>query len=203
MIAPRLVIGLGNPGEEYAATRHNCGFWLAERLAGALSLAFGREARFHALAAHLRRPDLWLLLPQTFMNRSGLAAGAAARFFRIPPEAVLVLHDDLDLEPGALRLKFGGGAGGHNGLKDLVAHLGSPDFWRLRIGIGHPGDRDEVIDYVLKAPRAPEREAIEQALDRAVSAWPLMAAGQWPAAMQKLNLRKPVACAPEPRADGG
>ncbi|HCX34890.1 MAG TPA: aminoacyl-tRNA hydrolase [Rhodocyclaceae bacterium] len=202
MIAPRLVVGLGNPGAQYAETRHNCGAWLAERLGAALALTFRREARFHALAAHLRSPDLWLLLPQTYMNCSGRAAGAALRFFRIPPEALLVLHDDLDLEPGALRLKFGGGAGGHNGLKDIVAHLGTPDFWRLRIGIGHPGNRDEVIDYVLEAPRAQEREAINDALDRAMAAWPQIAAGQWPAAMQKLNVRGKAADASDAQGKG-
>ncbi len=192
MVAPRLVVGLGNPGEEYAATRHNCGFWLAQRLADTLGLALVREARFHGHAAHLRQPDLWLLLPHTYMNESGRAVGAAARFFRIPPEAVLVLHDDLDLEPGVLRLKFGGGSGGHNGLKDIVAHLGSAQFWRLRIGIGHPGNRDEVIDYVLRPPRVGERTAIDGALERAAAAWPLLAAGAWPLAMQKLNARPPA-----------
>lgn len=192
MVAPRLVVGLGNPGEQYAATRHNCGFWLAQRLADTLGLALVREARFHGYAAHLRRPDLWLLLPHTYMNESGRAVGAAARFFRIPPEAVLVLHDDLDLEPGVLRLKFGGGSGGHNGLKDIVAHLGSAQFWRLRIGIGHPGSRDEVIDYVLRPPRAGERTAIDDALERAAATWPLLAEGAWPRAMQKLNARQPA-----------
>ncbi|MBE7423302.1 MAG: aminoacyl-tRNA hydrolase [Zoogloeaceae bacterium] len=188
MAAPRLIVGLGNPGAEYADTRHNAGFWLCERLATKLGAQLRRESRFHGLAG--RSPgQVWLLLPQTFMNCSGQAVSALARFHRIPPAGVLVLHDELDLPPGALRLKFGGGLGGHNGLKDIAAHLGTQDFWRLRIGIGHPGDRNQVVDYVLKKPRSEERAQIDAALDRALDHWPLIARGEYPAAMQQLNAK--------------
>ncbi|MBM3390576.1 MAG: aminoacyl-tRNA hydrolase [Betaproteobacteria bacterium] len=188
MAAPRLVVGLGNPGAEYADTRHNAGFWLCERLAAKLGAALRRESRFHGLAGR-RQDQAWLLLPQTYMNHSGQAVAALARFYRIPPAQMLVLHDELDLPPGALRLKFGGGLGGHNGLKDIAAHLGTQDFWRLRIGIGHPGDRDQVVDYVLKKPRAEERTLIDAALDRALEHWPYLERGEYPAAMQKLNTK--------------
>lgn len=186
--APRLIVGLGNPGAEYADSRHNAGFWLCERLAAQLGTELRRESRFHGIAGRTRE-QVWLLMPQTFMNCSGQAVGALMRFYRISPAEMLVLHDELDLSPGALRLKFGGGLGGHNGLKDIAAHLGMQDFWRLRIGVGHPGDRNQVVDYVLKKPRAEERIQIEEALDRALDAWPLLARGEYPAAMQKINTR--------------
>jgi len=192
MATPRLIVGLGNPGAEHTATRHNAGFWLAERIAGRLKLSLARESRFHGLTAHARSEDLWLLLPQTFMNRSGVAVASLSRFYRIAPEQILVLHDELDLPPGALRLKFGGGLGGHNGLKDIAAHCATQDFWRLRLGIGHPGERNEVINYVLKPPRKEERELIDAALDRVLMAWPLLEAGDYPAAMQKLHTHPAV-----------
>lgn len=195
MAAPRLIVGLGNPGAEYEDTRHNAGFWLCERLAAQLGAELRRESRFHGIAGRTR-DQLWLLMPQTFMNRSGQAVAALARFYRIPPAEMLVLHDELDLPPGALRLKFGGGLGGHNGLKDIAAHLGTQDYWRLRIGVGHPGDRNQVVDYVLKRPRSEERSLIEEALERAIDAWPLLAQGEYPAAMQKINTR-PALPAPE------
>lgn len=135
--APKLVVGLGNPGSEYAETRHNAGFWFCERLARELGTSFSKEARFHGLAANARQDGVWLLMPQTFMNRSGQSVAALARFYRIEPAEILVVHDELDIPPGQLRLKFGGGLGGHNGLKDITAHLGTQDFWRLRVGIGH------------------------------------------------------------------
>jgi PTH1 family peptidyl-tRNA hydrolase len=186
--APRLIVGLGNPGAEYADTRHNAGFWLCERLAAKLDAELRRESRFHGIAGRTHG-QVWLLMPQTFMNCSGQAVASLARFYRIPPADMLVLHDELDLAPGALRLKFGGGLGGHNGLKDIAAHLGTQDFWRLRIGIGHPGDRNQVVDYVLKKPRSEERSLIEEALERSLDAWPLLARGEYPAAMQKINSR--------------
>ncbi len=188
MAAPRLIVGLGNPGAEYVDTRHNAGFWLCERLASRLGVELRRESRFHGLAGRSQE-QVWLLLPQTYMNRSGQAVAALARFYRITPAETLVLHDELDLPPGVLRLKFGGGLGGHNGLKDIADHLGTQDFWRLRLGVGHPGDRNQVVDYVLKKPRSEERVQIEEALDRALDAWPLLAAGEYPAAMQKINTR--------------
>ena len=186
--APRLIVGLGNPGAEYEDTRHNAGFWLCRRLAERLGAELRRESRFHGLAGRTR-DQVWLLQPLTFMNRSGQAVAALARFHRIAPAETLVLHDDLDLPPGVLRLKFGGGLGGHNGLKDIVAQLGTQDFWRLRIGIGHPGDRDQVVDYVLKKPRSEERVLIEAALARALDHWPLIACGDYAAAMQQLNAK--------------
>lgn len=185
----RLVVGLGNPGAEYSETRHNAGFWFCERLADKLGVGLARESRFHGLAGQARREAIWLLLPQTFMNRSGQAVGALARFYRIPPAEMLVVHDELDIPPGELRLKFGGGLGGHNGLKDITAHLGTQDYWRLRVGIGHPGDRNEVVNYVLKPPRREERELIDTALDRALDLWPVLAAGDWNAATQRANVR--------------
>ncbi len=186
MAAPRLIVGLGNPGAEYEDTRHNAGFWLCERLAARLGADLRRETRFHGIAGRTHG-QVWLLMPQTYMNRSGQAVAALARFYRIPPAEMLVLHDELDLPPGALRLKFGGGLGGHNGLKDIAAHLGTQDFWRLRIGVGHPGDRNQVVDYVLKKPRAEERVLIEAALERALEHWQHIERGEYPAAMQKLN----------------
>ncbi len=210
----RLVVGLGNPGPEYAETRHNAGFWLCERLARELDVHPGRESRFHGLVGALhagdgasragkaREQSLWFLLPQTFMNRCGLSVRALTQFYRIEPAEMLVMHDELDLPPGQMRLKFGGGLGGHNGLKDITAHLGTQDYWRLRIGIGHPGDRNEVIDYVLKPPRKEERSEIDAALDRALLAWPTLAHGDFAAATQRINSRpappKPEAPKKEP-----
>jgi len=190
--APRLIVGLGNPGAEYVQTRHNAGFWFCEGLASDLGARFSFESRFHGFVASLREEfhaPKWLLMPQTFMNRAGLAVVALARFYRILPDEILVIHDDLDLPPGQMRLKFGGGSGGHNGLKDTTAHLGVPDYWRLRIGIGHPGDRNEVVNYVLKPPRQEERTVILEAINRALDAWPLLACGDWEKAAQRLNIR--------------
>lgn len=193
MQAPlRLIVGLGNPGAEYAETRHNAGFWLCERLARELGVSLGREARFHGIAGQARAAQVWLLLPQTFMNRSGQAVRALTQFYRIEPAEMLVVHDELDLPPGQMRLKFGGGLGGHNGLKDITSHLGTQDYWRLRVGIGHPGDRNEVVNYVLKPPRKEELADIDAALDRALLAWPLLAKADFNAATQKIN-SKPAA----------
>ncbi|MDP1611119.1 MAG: aminoacyl-tRNA hydrolase [Sulfuritalea sp.] len=190
----RLIVGLGNPGAEYAETRHNAGFWLCERLARELGVNPARESRFHGLAGALRAgqasaESLWFLQPQTFMNRSGQSVRALTQFYRIEPAEMLVMHDELDLPPGQMRLKFGGGLGGHNGLKDITAHLGTQDYWRLRIGIGHPGDRNEVVDYVLKPPRKEERGEIDAALDRALLAWPALARGDFGAATQRINTK--------------
>ncbi|MBK8759830.1 MAG: aminoacyl-tRNA hydrolase [Sulfuritalea sp.] len=187
----RLIVGLGNPGSEYAETRHNAGFWFCERLARELGTSFARESRYHGFVAKARvaGADLWLLMPQTFMNRSGQAVQALAHFYRIEPGEMLVVHDELDIPPGQLRLKYGGGLGGHNGLKDITGHLGTQDYWRLRVGIGHPGDRNDVINYVLKPPRREEREEIDAALDRALLAWPTLAKGEFNAATQKINTK--------------
>ena len=197
---PRLLVGLGNPGSEYAKTRHNAGFWFCERLAQAQGARLAREPRFQGQVAQARGDKqgdgLWLLLPQTYMNHSGQSVAALSRFYRLEAADILVVHDELDLPPGSTRLKFGGGLGGHNGLKDIASHLGTQDFWRLRIGIGHPGDRDEVVDYVLKPPRREEAELIDAAIERALEAWPWLARGEWPAAMQKLNAKPAPAAEP-------
>ena len=191
MTPPRLIVGLGNPGSEYADNRHNLGFWFVDRLAHDLKVALQAQGKFFGHVARL--DDLWLLKPSTFMNRSGQAVAALARFYKIEPAEILVVHDELDLQPGAIRLKQGGGNGGHNGLKDIQASLASPDFWRLRLGIGHPGERNEVVNYVLKAPRCEEQELIDQALDRCLLAWPKLGAGDYVAAQRVLHPKSTVA----------
>jgi PTH1 family peptidyl-tRNA hydrolase len=198
--ALRLIVGLGNPGPDYSETRHNAGFWFCERLARELGVSFSRESRYHGLVAKTRvgGADLWLLQPQTFMNRSGQSVQALAHFYRIEPAEMLVVHDELDIPPGQLRLKFGGGLGGHNGLKDITGHLGTQDYWRLRIGIGHPGDRDEVVNYVLKPPRKEEAGEIDAAIDRALLAWPQFAKADFNAAMQKINAKPALPKKEEP-----
>ena len=195
---PRLIVGLGNPGAEYSETRHNAGFWFCERLADKLGARFSHESRFHGLVANAREAGVWLLMPQTFMNRSGQAIGALARFYRIEPSEILVVHDELDIPPGQLRLKFGGGLGGHNGLKDTSAHLNTHDYWRLRIGIGHPGDRNEVVNFVLKPPRREELVLIDEAIDKALAAWPLMARGELNTVAPRLNTRPAAPKPPKP-----
>jgi PTH1 family peptidyl-tRNA hydrolase len=183
----RLVVGLGNPGREYEATRHNAGFWWVDNLAHSLGVTLKTESRFHGKLARVRsEDDCWLLEPMTFMNRSGQAVGALTGFYKIAPEEVLVVHDELDLPPGTVRLKKGGGVAGHNGLKDIAARIGL-DFWRLRIGIGHPGDRDAVIDYVLHPPRVEETPLISQAVERSLEAWPLILAGEMEKAMHRMH----------------
>lgn len=189
MTAIRLIAGLGNPGREYESTRHNVGFRWVDEFARLQNLSFKNETKFHGLAARgqLHGHELLLLKPQTFMNVSGRSVGAMAQFYRIEPAEILVVHDDLDLQPGAARLKLGGGHGGHNGLKDIIAHLGTRDFWRLRLGIGHPGERAEVVNFVLNDPRKEERALIEQAVQRALEISDLIIAGKLEAAMLKLH----------------
>ena len=189
----KLIVGLGNPGKKYEGTRHNAGFWFVDEVARAVRADFRRETRFQGEVARPAGSDVWLLKPETFMNNSGRAVSALAAFFRIPPEEVLVAHDELDLQPGDVRLKFGGGLSGHNGLRDVAPSLGTPDFWRLRIGIGHPRDiaasEQEVVDYVLHPPRAEDRKAIGEALNKAMAVWPLIAAHDMQAAMLKLHTK--------------
>jgi PTH1 family peptidyl-tRNA hydrolase len=185
----RLIIGLGNPGAEYAETRHNAGFWFCERLASDLGASFAKESRYHGWVANARDAGVWLLMPATYMNNSGRAVQALAHFYRIAPNEMLVVHDELDLPPGRAQLRFGGGLGGHNGLKSMTAHLGTQDYWRLRVGIGHPGDRNEVVGYVLKPPRKEEREGIDGAIDRSLAAWPMLAKADFNAATQRINTR--------------
>lgn len=185
----RLIVGLGNPGAEYEQTRHNAGFWLVDHLArGDLR----KETRFNALAAKTRIAghELWLLEPQTFMNRSGQSVGAIARFYKINPDEILVAHDELDLAPGVAKLKKGGSSGGHNGLKDISAALGTQDYWRLRIGIGHPRElklQQPVVDFVLHRPRAEEQSLIDRAIDQSLDIIPLLCDGQHEQAMLKLH----------------
>lgn len=185
----KLIVGLGNPGREYDFTRHNAGFWWVDAFARMHQFTFKAESKFHGFAARSRINDreLLLLKPQTFMNVSGRAVGALAQFHKIEPRHILVVHDDLDLPPGQIKLKFSGGHGGHNGLKDIFAHLGTRDFWRLRIGIGHPGERADVANYVLNAPRREEMELIEHAMQRAQDVVPLILDGKLEAAMLKLH----------------
>jgi PTH1 family peptidyl-tRNA hydrolase len=187
----KLIVGLGNPGKEYAATRHNAGVWWISHLANELHVALKVEARFHGLCARTGRGDseLWLLKPQTYMNASGKAVAALCHFYKILPEQILVVHDELDLPPGISRLKLGGGLGGHNGLKDIAARLATKDFWRLRIGIGHPGDKNAVINYVLQPPRREEAPLIDEAIHRSLEVWPLIAEGNCQAAMMKLHTK--------------
>jgi PTH1 family peptidyl-tRNA hydrolase len=188
----RLVAGLGNPGREYARTRHNAGFWFADELASMLSAVFANEGRFAGELA--KAGDVRIVKPMTYMNLSGKCVAAVARFFSIAPEEVLVVHDELDLKPGEAKMKLGGGHAGHNGLRDIQAQLGSAAFWRLRVGIGHPRDSEltqqEVVDYVLKPPRAEELAGIEGALRRALAAWPAIAAGDMERAMMALHTRE-------------
>lgn len=189
MSAIRLIIGLGNPGREYETTRHNAGYWWVDELARLQNLSFKSEAKFHGFTArgHMHGHEMLLLKPQTFMNVSGRAVGALAQFYKIAPAEMLVVHDELDLPPGVARLKLGGGHGGHNGLKDIIAQLGSKDFWRLRLGIGHPGDRTDVAGYVLNDPRREERELIDEAMQRALHVAPMIIEGKTEAAMLKLH----------------
>ncbi len=189
MTAIRLTIGLGNPGREYETTRHNAGYWWVDELARLQNLSFKNESKFHGLVARgqLHGHEMLLLKPQTFMNVSGRSVGALAQFYKITPAEILVVHDDLDLQPGVARLKLGGGHGGHNGLKDIIAHLGSRDFWRLRLGIGHPGERAEVVNFVLNDPRREERTLIEQAVQRSIEISDLIVTGRQEVAMLKLH----------------
>ena len=189
----RLVVGLGNPGREHDGTRHNTGFWFANALVQRLSGSFANEARFFGAVAR-GAGDVRILKPGTYMNLSGRAVSALTRFFDIEPAEILVAHDELDLKPGSIKMKFGGGSAGHNGLRDITAHLATADFWRLRIGIGHPRDSDipqePVVDYVLRPPRTEERGPIDDAVGRGVEAWPAIAAGDFERAMLELHTRK-------------
>ncbi len=222
----QLIVGLGNPGFEYITTRHNAGFWFVDRMAKAAGETLHRDTRMQADIARVRipiqassssitsntqiPPTVWLLKPQTFMNRSGQAVGAFARFYKIPPEAILVVHDELDLPAGAVKLKQGGGSGGHNGIKDIDAHLGTPRYWRLRIGIGHPRDLPllhaqntqtsadqslisakkphlSVADFVLKPPGRVEQGQIDAVIDRSFAVLPLVLSGDMRKATQQLH----------------
>jgi len=187
----RLVVGLGNPGREHDATRHNAGFWFVDALANRERSSFAPEAKFHGQVA--RAGDVRLMKPGTYMNLSGRAVAALARFFAIEPAEILVVHDELDLLPGEAKMKFGGGNAGHNGLRDVDAQLGTSEFWRLRLGIGHPRDsaipQQDVVDYVLRPPSVDERVQIEAAIERSLAAWPAIAAGDFERAMLVLHTK--------------
>jgi PTH1 family peptidyl-tRNA hydrolase len=188
----KLLVGLGNPGPEYEDTRHNAGFWFIDAVARELKVSLVPERSYHGLVARttVHGQNVWLLQPQTFMNLSGKSVAALARFFKIQPDEILVAHDEMDIAPGEAKLKKGGSHAGHNGLRDIHAQLG-PDYWRLRIGVGHPGVKSEVVSWVLKKPMAEHREAIHTSIDRAVQALPLLLDGEMEKAMVKIHTSKP------------
>ena len=190
----RLFVGLGNPGPEYEATRHNAGFWWIDALAQKLGVRLVPERAYQGLLARVNRPGadpVWLLQPMTFMNRSGASVAPLARFFKIEPSQILVVHDELDVQPGQAKLKFSGSSGGHNGLKDIHGLLGTPDYWRLRLGIGHPGVKAEVVNYVLKKPSAEHREAIAKAIEQSLGASDLLLAGEMDSALAAIHAQPP------------
>ena len=196
--AIRLVVGLGNPGKDYERTRHNAGFWLLERFAAQSGVALRKEGKYQALVGRIGSNGAWLILPQSFMNASGRAVQMLAGFFRIPAAEILVVHDELDFAPGTAKMKLGGGIAGHNGLRDISQRLGTHDYWRLRLGIGHPGDRNVVADYVLQKPSAGDRAGIDEAIGRSIEVLPLCLSGDLQGAMQKLHS---VEMKAEPKVD--
>jgi PTH1 family peptidyl-tRNA hydrolase len=201
----KLFVGLGNPGPEYEATRHNAGFWWIEALARDLKVSLLPERSYHGIAARAQvgGQSVWLLEPRTFMNLSGRSVAALARFFKIAPEEILVVHDELDVQPGQAKLKFGGSHAGHNGLRDIHAQLGTDDYWRLRLGIGHPGSKDEVVGWVLRKPLKEQREAVEDAIVRTLHAVPALVAGEMDKATMLIHTSKPPRPKPPRREPGG
>jgi PTH1 family peptidyl-tRNA hydrolase len=199
----KLFVGLGNPGPEYEATRHNAGFWWIDEVARQLKVNLAVEKGYWGLLGRtsIAGQNLWLLEPLTFMNASGKSVATLARFFKIAPEEILVAHDELDIDPGHAKLKKGGGHAGHNGLRDIHAQLGSADYWRLRLGVGHPGDRSEVINWVLKKPSQDDRIAIEQCMDRCLKALPALLAGEMDKATMLIHTAAPPRPKP-PRPEG-
>jgi PTH1 family peptidyl-tRNA hydrolase len=185
----KVIVGLGNPGSKYTKTRHNAGFWFIDEVARKYSASFRADKKFHGEVAKisLEGKDIWLLKPDTFMNRSGLATQSLLSFYRIAADQLLVAHDEIDLPPGTARLKTGGGHGGHNGLRDIISQLASKDFHRLRIGVGHPGSKDQVVDYVLRRASLDDQVMIDRDIDDAVSILPDLASGAFEQAMQKLH----------------
>ncbi len=198
----KLLVGLGNPGREYEATRHNAGFWWIEALARELKVELVPDKSYQGRVARtqVKGQPVWLLAPLTFMNLSGKSVAELARFFKIAPADILVAHDELDLPPGQVKLKFGGGHAGQNGLRDIHARLGTGDYWRLRIGIGHPGIKSEVSAWVLGKPAAQQRQVMEEAVARSVKAWPLLLEGEMEKAMQAIHTTAPPRPKP-PRKD--
>jgi len=199
----KLFVGLGNPGPEYEATRHNAGAWWVDALARELKITLVPDRSYHGLVARtsVHGRTIWLLEPRTFMNLSGRSVAALARFFKIDAEEMLVAHDELDLVPGQAKLKFGGSHAGHNGLRDIHEQLGTGDYWRLRLGIGHPGVKEEVVNWVLRRPIADQRTAIEQCIERTLKAVPAMLAGEMDKATLLVHTSKPPRPKP-PRPEG-
>ena len=204
----KLFVGLGNPGPEYEATRHNAGFWWIDALSRQLKAPLSLERGYSALVARtsVQGHSVWLLEPQTFMNLSGKSVAALARFFKIAPQEILVVHDELDIAPGEAKLKLGGSHAGHNGLRDIHAQLGSSDYWRLRIGVGHPGNKAEVVGWVLKKPSPDHRIAIEQTIERSLKAFGNLVNGDMDKATMLIHTSKPPRPKPPrpmPAADAG
>jgi len=186
----RLFVGLGNPGPQYESTRHNAGFWWIEALARTLNVELTPERAFHGLVARTSHgQSIWLLQPHTFMNLSGKSVATLARFYKIVPEDILIVHDELDFAPGQVKMKHGGSHGGHNGLRDICAQLGSNAYWRLRLGIGHPGHRDAVTGWVLGNPPPAQRQQIEAAIAHSLAAWDALHAGDMEKAMRLIHTR--------------
>jgi PTH1 family peptidyl-tRNA hydrolase len=186
----KLIVGLGNPGDKYTATRHNAGFWFVDALAAQTNSKLAMDAKMFGVMGKLSsHADIWLLMPTTYMNASGKAVAALANYYKIKPAEILVAHDELDLPTGTAKLKFGGGHGGHNGLRDIHAALGTADYWRLRLGIDHPGDKNEVVNYVLKAPTRAENDALQACIHSASGLVDLMIKGDFENAMLKLHTK--------------
>jgi PTH1 family peptidyl-tRNA hydrolase len=193
----RLLVGLGNPGKEYERTRHNAGFWLVERFALQQGVALRKDTKYQALVGRIGSSGAWLVQPQSFMNASGRAVQMLAGFFKIPAAEILVVHDELDFAPGMVKVKQGGGIAGHNGLRDISQRLATHDYWRMRLGIGHPGDKAAVADYVLHRPSAEDQAEIDAAIARSIEVLPQFLSGDMQGAMQKLHtVDKPK---PEPK----
>ena len=193
----KLFVGLGNPGPDYEATRHNAGFWWLDALARELKAPMSLDKSYHGQVARtaVNGQTVWLLKPLTFMNLSGKSVAALARFFKISPEEVLVVHDELDIAPGQVKLKFGGSHAGHNGLRDIHGQLGSADYWRLRLGVGHPGVKAEVVNWVLKKPMLEHRQAIDECIDRSMKAVPELLRGE----MEKATMLIHTSTPPRPK----
>jgi peptidyl-tRNA hydrolase, PTH1 family len=189
--AIKLFVGLGNPGDQYIATRHNAGFWWVDLVAAQTNSTLSMDAKMFGIIGKLSpNNDKWLLKPTTYMNASGKAVAALANYYKISPEEILVIHDELDLPAGQSKLKFGGGHGGHNGLRDIHSALGTNNYWRLRIGIGHPGEKNEVVNYVLKAPSKDEQKAIDDSMNESSKIVDALTKGEFEQAMLKLHTKK-------------
>lgn len=185
----KLIVGLQNPGAQYAMTRHNAGGWFAIKAAEIFNASFKKDMKYHADVTTIDTTNFKgrIILPNTYMNRSGQSVRAIMQFFKILPEEILVAHDELDIEPGRIKLKIGGGHGGHNGLRDIQAQIGTQEFYRLRIGIGHPGHKDQVSDYVLSKPSPDDKTSINNAIQRSLDALPMILKGEFAKAMNEIN----------------